>query len=125
CPYGNINIHNFTVTVEDEARPGRRKAVVREKATTCDLCHDLKEPSCVYACPHGAAMRVEPLAFFADKLGLTRECCSPPPSIAGSSRRRSPRSSPPRRTSPTRRAGSTGRALAAGRAWPLVSSASH
>src|SRR2546430_12093368 len=32
---------------------------VREKATTCDLCHDLKEPSCVYACPHGAAMRVE------------------------------------------------------------------
>src|SRR5205814_858886 len=55
CPYGNINIHNFTVMVADETRPGRRRAVVREKATTCDLCHDLKEPSCVYACPHGAA----------------------------------------------------------------------
>jgi CRP-like cAMP-binding protein/Fe-S-cluster-containing hydrogenase component 2/ferredoxin len=72
CPYGNINIHNFTVMVDDETRSGRRKAVVREKATTCDLCHDLKEPSCVYACPHGAAMRVEPLAFFAEKLGLTK-----------------------------------------------------
>jgi CRP-like cAMP-binding protein/ferredoxin len=72
CPYGNINIHNFTVMVADETRPGRRRAVVREKATTCDLCHDLKEPSCVYACPHGAAMRVEPLSFFAEKLGLTR-----------------------------------------------------
>jgi CRP-like cAMP-binding protein/Fe-S-cluster-containing hydrogenase component 2/ferredoxin len=72
CPYGNINIHNFTVVVDDETRPGRRKAVVREKATTCDLCHDLKEPSCVYACPHGAAMRVEPLTFFAEKLGLTK-----------------------------------------------------
>ena len=72
CPYGNINIHNFTVMVADETRPGRRRAVVREKATTCDLCHDLKEPSCVYACPHGAAMRVEPLSFFAEKLGLTK-----------------------------------------------------
>ena len=72
CPYGNINLHSFTVSVADETQPGRKKAVVREKATTCDLSRDLKEPACVYACPHGAAMRVEPLSFFAEKLGLTR-----------------------------------------------------
>jgi len=72
CPYGNINLHSFTVSVPDEMQPGRKKAVVREKATTCDLSRDLKEPACVYACPHGAAMRVEPLSFFAEKLGLSR-----------------------------------------------------
>jgi Fe-S-cluster-containing hydrogenase component 2 len=54
----------------DETQPGRKRAVVREKATTCDLSRELKEPACVYACPHGAAMRVDPHAFFADRLGL-------------------------------------------------------
>ena len=70
CPYGNINLHSFTVSVADEANPGRKKAAVREKATTCDLSREYHEPACVYACPHGAAMRVEPLSFFADRLGL-------------------------------------------------------
>jgi hypothetical protein len=28
------------------------------------------EPSCVYACPHDAAHRVEPLAFFGGLLGI-------------------------------------------------------
>jgi len=70
CPYGNINLHSFTVEVADETRPGRTRAVVREKATTCDLSRQYKEPACVYACPHGAAMRVDPRQFFADRLGL-------------------------------------------------------
>jgi CRP-like cAMP-binding protein/Fe-S-cluster-containing hydrogenase component 2 len=70
CPYGNINLHPFTVQVDDETRPGRTKAVVREKATTCDLSRQYKEPACVYACPHGAAIRVDPHEFFADRLGL-------------------------------------------------------
>jgi Fe-S-cluster-containing hydrogenase component 2 len=39
------------------------------KATSCDLCHDLEEPSCVYACPHDAAHRVNPTEFFAKMLG--------------------------------------------------------
>ncbi|MGH7392139.1 MAG: cyclic nucleotide-binding domain-containing protein, partial [Candidatus Rokuibacteriota bacterium] len=68
CPYGNINLHSFTVDVDDETQPGRRKAVVREKATTCDLSREFHEPACVYACPHDAAIRVEPITFFADKL---------------------------------------------------------
>ncbi len=72
CPYGNINLHSFTVTAPDELHPGRTKAVVRKKATGCDLSHDLKDPACVYACPHHAAMRVEPMTFFADKLRLPK-----------------------------------------------------
>jgi len=54
-----------TVMVEDLERPGRKKkAVVKQKATSCDLCTHLKEPSCVYACPHDAAHRVDPRTFF-------------------------------------------------------------
>jgi len=64
CPYGNINLHPFEVMAEDPENPGRKKATVRQKATSCDLCTHLKEPSCVYACPHDAAHRVEPRQFF-------------------------------------------------------------
>ncbi len=43
---------------------GDQKAVeTKRKATSCDLCADLPEPSCVYACPHDAAHRVEPNQF--------------------------------------------------------------
>ncbi|HKV25205.1 MAG TPA: cyclic nucleotide-binding domain-containing protein [Candidatus Acidoferrum sp.] len=69
CPYGNINLHPFEVLVEDLERPGRKKAAVKQKATSCDLCTHLKEPSCVYACPHDAAHRVDPRTFFAQTLG--------------------------------------------------------
>ncbi len=41
-----------------------RKKVSVTKATTCDLCTDLSVPSCVYACPHDAAKRVDPAKFF-------------------------------------------------------------
>ncbi|MGB2635009.1 MAG: cyclic nucleotide-binding domain-containing protein [Candidatus Acidiferrum sp.] len=69
CPYGNINLHPFEVRVEDLEHPGRKKAVVQQKATSCDLCTHLKEPSCVYACPHDAAHRVDPRNFFAGLMG--------------------------------------------------------
>jgi len=61
CPYGNITIHSFPPTAD------RPKPV--HKATSCDLCHELEEPSCVYACPHDAAHRVKPDEFFAHLLG--------------------------------------------------------
>lgn len=64
CPYGNINMHPFEVPVEDLAHPGRKIAEVRTKATACNLCPDQEEPSCVYACPHDAAHRVNPRDFF-------------------------------------------------------------
>ncbi len=41
-----------------------KKKVTVSKATTCDLCTDLSVPSCVYACPHDAAKRVDPQSFF-------------------------------------------------------------
>jgi Fe-S-cluster-containing hydrogenase component 2 len=64
CPYGNINMHPFTVTADTGLE--RNVAVVRQKATSCDLCTQHAEPSCVYACPHDAAHRVDPNEFFRD-----------------------------------------------------------
>ncbi len=64
CPYGNINMHPFTMLQDDPTSPGRQMAVVKQKATSCDLCTEHAEPSCVYACPHDAAHRVEPNEFF-------------------------------------------------------------
>jgi CRP-like cAMP-binding protein/Pyruvate/2-oxoacid:ferredoxin oxidoreductase delta subunit len=58
CPFGNITMHELPIT-------GAQKAVVtKRKATSCDLCSGLPEPSCVYACPHDAAKRVDPNEFF-------------------------------------------------------------
>ncbi len=69
CPYGNINLHPFEVIADDPEHAGRTKAVVKQKATSCDLCTNLEEPSCVYACPHDAAHRVDPKTFFLEVLG--------------------------------------------------------
>ena len=72
CPYGNINMHPIETTEDDPENPGRQKASVKSKAVTCDLCSGLSEPSCVYACPHGAALRVDPKTFFTSKgIGAT------------------------------------------------------
>jgi CRP-like cAMP-binding protein/Fe-S-cluster-containing hydrogenase component 2/ferredoxin len=60
CPYGNINLHPIEVLENDPAAPSRQAAVVKQKATSCDLCRDHEEPSCVYACPHDAAHRLDP-----------------------------------------------------------------
>ena len=68
CPYGNINMHSFEVQQDDPHAPGRQIAVVKKKATSCDLCTEHEEPSCVYACPHDAAHRVDPNEFFRQKL---------------------------------------------------------
>jgi Fe-S-cluster-containing hydrogenase component 2 len=69
CPYGNINMHSFAAQADDHENPGHKKAVIQKKATTCDLCTEQAEPSCVYACPHDAAHRVEPRDFFSETLG--------------------------------------------------------
>jgi CRP-like cAMP-binding protein/Fe-S-cluster-containing dehydrogenase component len=68
CPYGNINMHPFDVQVEDLVNPGKKIAEVRTKATACNLCLDQDVPSCVYACPHDAAHRVNPREYFAEQL---------------------------------------------------------
>ena len=66
CPYGNINVTEVT-----EVRGGR-KAEPRPKAVVCDLCVEFPEPNCVRACPHDAAIRVEPRSFFARDLAGTQ-----------------------------------------------------
>jgi CRP-like cAMP-binding protein/Fe-S-cluster-containing dehydrogenase component len=71
CPYGNINMHPFPVELDDPVMPGRTIATTKVKATSCDLCHDHAEPSCVYACPHDAAHRVNPPEFFANLMKQT------------------------------------------------------
>ena len=62
CPYGNINV----VEVRETNR--KQKAEPRPKAVVCDLCAEFAEPNCVRACPHDAAIRVEPKTFFARDL---------------------------------------------------------
>jgi CRP-like cAMP-binding protein/Fe-S-cluster-containing hydrogenase component 2 len=77
CPYGNINMHPIEVVKEvrmelKSTQPGaapkikiEKKKSTAYKANTCDLCTQLSTPSCVYACPHDAAKRVDPRRFFA------------------------------------------------------------
>jgi CRP-like cAMP-binding protein/Fe-S-cluster-containing hydrogenase component 2 len=62
CPYGNINVVEVTETHR------KQKAEARPKAVVCDLCAEFPEPNCVRACPHDAAIRVEPKTFFARDL---------------------------------------------------------
>src|SRR5205085_2529612 len=65
CPYGNINV------VQVLSGGTKQKAEPRPKAVVCDLCSEFPEPNCVRACPHDAAIRVEPKTFFArDLAGL-------------------------------------------------------
>lgn len=89
CPYGNINMQALIDDAVAAAAPApteapaehggaaktenpsaaRLKAAPKKKATACDLCSDLDEPSCVYACPHDAAHRVDPRQFFTSRPG--------------------------------------------------------
>src|SRR6266850_527080 len=68
CPYGNINLQEFPVMANPDFSATPMKANVVHKATSCNLCHDFPEPSCVYACPHDAAIRVSPNKFFSEML---------------------------------------------------------
>ncbi len=80
CPYGNINMHPLEVVQEvktevksdNPAVPpkvtSQKKTTTTFKANTCDLCPELATPSCVDACPHDAAIRVDPLRFFSSAL---------------------------------------------------------
>ncbi|HYG76621.1 MAG TPA: cyclic nucleotide-binding domain-containing protein [Planctomycetota bacterium] len=77
CPYGNITMHAFAGDPAEHPSGAKPNAVAemaeivkkaapkeKKKAVTCDLCHELNEPSCVYACPHDAAYRVDARKFF-------------------------------------------------------------
>jgi Fe-S-cluster-containing hydrogenase component 2 len=84
CPYGNINMQEFQVSAANAANDelvalgagqenAKKKAQVVRKATSCNLCNDYPEPSCVYACPHDAAHRVQAADFFGGMATKTRK----------------------------------------------------
>jgi CRP-like cAMP-binding protein len=78
CPYGNINV----VVVDETNRKQKAEAKAKPKAVVCDLCQEFPEPNCVRACPHDAAIRVEPKSFFARDLAgmqLIVPASAPPP----------------------------------------------
>ena len=58
CPFGNINM--LELPAAPAAPP---QAAARLRATVCDLCAGYDGPNCVYACPHDAAIRVNPATF--------------------------------------------------------------
>jgi CRP-like cAMP-binding protein len=63
CPFGSI-----TITEPNLLQGYAKVSDARPKATVCDLCHEYEEPNCVRACPHDAAIRVDPRQFFAREL---------------------------------------------------------
>jgi Fe-S-cluster-containing dehydrogenase component len=72
CPYGSIQmdlldtVQELSPDLKDLLGPGFVLRTVQEKAVVCDLCSSTpsREPSCVYACPHDAAIRVDGLLHF-------------------------------------------------------------
>ena len=65
CPFGNINMVERPAAPAAKPEPGKEAVVeaVKLKATVCDLCSGYDSPNCVYACPHDAAIRVNPAEF--------------------------------------------------------------
>ena len=58
CPYGNITVHENVDVVD--LMTGQHG--VGKRAMVCDLDNclgEIEEPSCVYACPHNAAERID------------------------------------------------------------------
>ena len=58
CPYGNITVHDDVQVVD--LMTGQQG--IGKRAMVCDLDNclgEIEEPSCVYACPHNAAERID------------------------------------------------------------------
>jgi Fe-S-cluster-containing hydrogenase component 2 len=66
CPFGNINMIDLATPSGAPLPDGPIDlSSGKLKATICDLCAGYDGPNCVYACPHDAAIRVNPTAFLA------------------------------------------------------------
>jgi len=64
CPYGNITMRPLP---EDQQKDG-----ITKRAIKCNLCRGYEYSNCVYNCPRGAVLRVDPLRYF-DELALVME----------------------------------------------------
>jgi Fe-S-cluster-containing hydrogenase component 2 len=69
CPYDAINMHSLSRSGSNGATEGET-VDVSQQAAVCDQCSSLNGiPSCVYACPHDAAIRVDARSFFSENWG--------------------------------------------------------
>jgi CRP-like cAMP-binding protein/Fe-S-cluster-containing dehydrogenase component len=64
CPYGNITMRPLP--------PAEQKNGVVKRAIKCNLCRGYSYSNCVYECPRGAVLRVDPLRYF-DELAMIME----------------------------------------------------
>lgn len=71
CPYGSIHMSDRELGGTEppslfQLETGVVLKEFTQKAVVCDLCSSLGDhgPSCVYACPHDAAMRVDSREYF-------------------------------------------------------------
>jgi Fe-S-cluster-containing dehydrogenase component len=64
CPYGNITMMPLP---EDQQKDG-----ITKKAIKCNMCKGYAYSNCVYNCPRGAVLRVDPLRYF-DELQMVME----------------------------------------------------
>jgi Fe-S-cluster-containing hydrogenase component 2 len=72
CPYGSIQMNELKTPIDLSQNQlaslgkGATLKPVSEQAVVCDLCSSLpsQDPSCCYACPHDAAIRVNAQEFF-------------------------------------------------------------
>jgi CRP-like cAMP-binding protein/Fe-S-cluster-containing dehydrogenase component len=55
CEFGNISM----VVVGD-----KKAAKPQRKASKCDICRGYEAPNCVYNCPQGAIVRIDPTEYF-------------------------------------------------------------
>lgn len=65
CPYGNITM----MPLPEDKRPNPQ---VTKRAIKCNMCKGYAYSNCVYNCPRGAVLRVDPFKYF-DELSLVMQ----------------------------------------------------
>lgn len=66
CPFGSIHMNPVGEALQKQVGEDSEFKTVTQQATVCDLCTTTpsKDPACVYACPHDAAIRVNGREFY-------------------------------------------------------------
>ena len=62
CPWGNIAM--FPLENKEEKEVTGVTRIVEQLAVKCDLCRGRESSACVYNCPTGACIRIEPSEYF-------------------------------------------------------------
>lgn len=62
CPWGNIAM--FPLANKEEKEVMGVTKIVEQLAVKCDLCRGRESSACVYNCPTGACIRIDPAEYF-------------------------------------------------------------